>query len=96
MIEFLGAMPKAPKTKILRDLMVGSKGDDVKILQQLLFDESVYPEALVTGYFGSLTHQAVIRFQEKYLDDILAPLGLIKGNGFVGLLTRKKINELLE
>ncbi len=45
---------------------IGASGDDVKIVQQYLaMDKKVYPEGLVTGYFGQLTKKAVTRFQEK-------------------------------
>jgi len=57
--------------------------------------EGVYPEGLVTGNFFNLTKSAIIRFQEKYSDEILKPLGLSKGTGYVGLKTREKINKLL-
>jgi len=49
---------------------------------------------LVTGNFFGLTKAAVIRFQEKYASEILAPIGLKKGTGFVGARTRAKINSL--
>jgi hypothetical protein len=50
----------------------------------------------VTGNFLSLTQAAVIRFQERYASEILAPWELKKGTGFVGRTTRLKINELLK
>jgi len=70
---------------------------DVQCLQSFLKGQGaeIYPEGLVTGYFGSLTRAAVIRFQEKYSADILKPLGLTSGTGFVGSSTRAKINQLL-
>ena len=77
-----------------RNLKVGTRGDDVRLLQQLLLKEGVYPEGVVTGYFGALTKAAVIRFQEKYVSAILVPAGLTKGTGFVGASTRRKLEEL--
>jgi len=50
---------------------------------------------LVTGNFLNLTQSAVIRLQEKYASEILNPLGLEKGTGYVGTLTRAQINQLL-
>ena len=78
-----------------RNLGQGASGEDVRELQLCLkSDPAIYPEGLVTGYFGSLTKAAVTRFQEKYTDEILSPFGLIKGNGFVGPKTRAKLNTL--
>jgi len=80
------------------NLYVGtSNSDQVRCLQNFLKNQGVdiYPQGLVTGYFGSLTKQAVIRFQEKYKVDILNPWGLKKGTGFVGETTIQKLNELL-
>jgi hypothetical protein len=79
---------------LTQDLALGTKGQEVICLQEFLKAESVYPEALITGNFLSLTHQAVVRFQEKYFSEILAPLGLTKGTGYVGLKTREKINQI--
>jgi len=78
-----------------KNLKRGVIGDDVKNLQELLSkDPDIYPEGLVTGYFGSLTESAIKRFQEKYAKDILQPWGLTKGTGFVGQTTIAKLHEL--
>ena len=70
---------------------------EVRCLQEFLKAQGfeIYPEGLVTGNFLNLTKAAVIRFQERYVDDILAPWGLEAGTGFVGKTTRAKINQLL-
>ena len=82
---------------LTKALKYGMRDDEVSTLQTgLAKDSSVYPEGLVTGYFGPLTKAAVIRFQEKYFDDILAPWGFTKGTGFVGPTTRKKLNEICQ
>ncbi len=70
----------------LVDLSLGMQNEDVKKLQEFLRqDLQLYPEGLVTGYFGPLTQAAVKRFQAKY--------GLPQV-GRVGPLTRSKLNEI--
>ena len=76
-------------------LFFGMQNEDVRRLQEVLAkDPEVYPEGLVTGYFGPLTHSAVERFQEKYADEILKPVGLLGGTGFVGEKTIAKLNQI--
>lgn len=83
-------------SQITRNLSIGLFGNDVRCLQQFLKNQAgIYPEGLVTGYFGRLTKAAVTRFQEKYASEILSPIGLSRGTGFFGPLTRAKINSLL-
>jgi len=79
------------------NLYYGMKNDDVVCLQQFLKLQgpNIYPQGLITGFFGPLTLNAVVRFQEKYASEILNPLGLEKGTGYVGQMTRAKINQLL-
>lgn len=81
---------------LTRTLKVGSRGADVSTLQKLLVQENVYPEEIISGYFGNLTKAAVIRFQEKYRAEILTPVGLFSGTGLVGVSTRAKINTLIK
>lgn len=88
-------VPASSCSQINRSLSQGMSGQEVKCLQAFLKNQGVYPEGLITGYFGSLTKKAVINFQEKYASEILAPFNLTSGTGFVGTKTRIKINELL-
>ncbi|MBI2610508.1 peptidoglycan-binding protein [Candidatus Kaiserbacteria bacterium] len=53
--------------KFLRSLRRGMSGDDVRDLQELLAQfPDVYPQRLITGFFGDLTERALKKFQEKY------------------------------
>ena len=50
-----------------RVLRQGDSGDDVTRLQQFLArDPRIYPEQLITGYFGPLTEAAVRRWQVQF------------------------------
>ncbi|HCM36500.1 MAG TPA: hypothetical protein DIS53_01025 [Candidatus Wildermuthbacteria bacterium] len=79
------------------NLFFGVRGEEVRCLQEFLKaqGEDVYPEGLVTGNFLALTQQAVIRFQEIYASEILAPLSLNSGTGYVGQMTRNKMNQMI-
>ncbi len=74
--------------KLIRQLREGVTGEDVELLQEILAtDSDVYPEGLVTGYFGPLTRNAVKRFQK---------IAGIEQVGVVGPKTLARINELLQ
>lgn len=85
-----------------KDLKVGDSNSDVLELQKVLNSASSTVIALSgpgsagseTNYFGNLTKLAVIRLQENNKNEILIPNGLLKGTGFVGASTRKKLNSL--
>jgi peptidoglycan hydrolase-like protein with peptidoglycan-binding domain len=68
-------------------LDLGERNADVTSLQGFFSDNaSIYPEKLITGYFGGLTRSAVLRFQAQYgLDQV----------GRVGPMTRDKLNSLI-
>jgi len=90
-------VPASHCSSITANLSYGQNSQQVKCLQEFLKSQGadIYPEGLVTGYFGNLTKLAVIRFQERHSADILAPLGLNAGTGYVGISTRSKINQLI-
>jgi len=69
----------------------------VRCLQQFLKNQGpeIYPEGLVTGNYLDLTLAAVKRYQEKYAEQILKPLGLKEGTGYFGPKTRAKVNQQL-
>ncbi|GEM_PF-1491136 len=79
-------------TTLSRGLTFGSEGNDVRALQEALASmKDVYPEGLVTGYYGALTKTAVAKFQMKY--------GIVSsssdpGYGYVGPMTRAKLAEV--
>jgi peptidoglycan hydrolase-like protein with peptidoglycan-binding domain len=63
----LAATPLFASADMLtRQLQLGMRGSDVGTLQSFLAqDQTVYPQGLVTGYFGFLTKSAVSNFQSK-------------------------------
>lgn len=81
-----------PSAKFTRGLERGMKNSDVKRLQQLLAtNKEIYPEGLVTGYFGPATEKAVGRFQLKYK---LISSKKDRSYGYVGPKTRAKLLEV--
>lgn len=96
-----GATTETPR--FVRQLELNSSGPDVKRLQQFLNAHGFVVAASgpgspgnETNLFGSATRTALIRFQEAYAADILAPYGLVRGNGFFGPKTIEKANLLLQ
>jgi hypothetical protein len=80
-----------PKHYFLIDLQFSQTSDEIKMLQDILKYEGLFPtNADSTGYYGSVTKKAVQNFQLKY--------GIVKetdaGYGRVGPKTRAKLNVL--
>ncbi len=56
-------------------LKEGMTDEDVKKIQELFAsDKAIYPEGMVTGYFGRLTKEAVKRFQAKHNIEVTGEL----------------------
>ncbi|MEK7556158.1 MAG: peptidoglycan-binding protein [Patescibacteria group bacterium] len=72
-----------------------SEGPEVAKLQRFLAQyPDIYPEGMITGYFGTLTESAVKRFQRTYgIVSTGAPT--VTGYGLLGIRTREKLNELI-
>lgn len=86
---------KSSGFKFSKTLQSGSSGTEVSKLQECLAqDKEIYPAGTISGSFGQQTKDAVIKFQEKYKDEILTPNGLTEGTGKVAGATIKKLNEV--
>jgi len=100
-----GAVPTVPAATVAKpspvalqvspvfnaDLERGARGDNVRRLQEVLASSpELYPEGLVTGFYGLLTEKAVQRFQKKYG---VASEG-VPGFGRTGPKTRAKLQQV--
>jgi hypothetical protein len=85
----------ADGNKLTKYLYKGQTDKEVEYLQMFLKDmgADIYPEGLITGYFGSLTKEAVIRFQLK---EGIITSATSSGAGIVGPKTRAEINGTAE
>lgn len=64
----------------------GDRGEAIKDLQEFLVYEGSYAEALISGYFGSLTRNAVLKFQREY--------NVTPVSEYVGYKTRHRMQQL--
>lgn len=87
--------PTSFKYEFKQKLSKGMHGDDVKALQTVLIMEECLKldPSIGLGYFGDMTFAAVIKLQEKYFDQILKPVNLTSGTGYVGTQTLKFLNS---
>ncbi len=86
------------------NLKIGDSGNEIEALWAALIKEVSKETGENLSYdhegagqparFGEYTASAVVEFQEKYTNEILAPFGLKHGTGFVGTKTREKLNKL--
>ncbi|MDD4989731.1 MAG: ABC transporter substrate-binding protein [Candidatus Pacebacteria bacterium] len=81
--------------KFTQNLTLNSTGKEVEMLQTCLAKfNDIYPNGEINGNFGQKTKAAVIKFQEKYSQEILAPSNITKGTGDVKAATRAKLNAI--
>ena len=92
-------IPSSPVAQIVspvfnKTLKYGITSDDVKRLQQLFAqDLEIYPEGIISGWFGALTRTAVKKFQCKY-NIVCSGNENTTGYGLVGPKTRLKLTEV--
>jgi peptidoglycan hydrolase-like protein with peptidoglycan-binding domain len=81
---FVGPLDNAfAFTHLNTQLNFGARGTEVTNLQTFLASNyNVYPQALVTGYYGSLTRDAVSQFQIGYG---LSPVGRVGSQTLIAL-----------
>src|SRR3989338_1190686 len=80
--------PLTTRFTFTQNLDLGAAGNEVTELQKRLVAEGllVMPAGVAFGYFGQATKNAVVAFQQKHT---ISPAA-----GFVGALTRAKLNTL--
>ncbi len=78
------------------NLQFGSSGGEVSQLQTFLSkDKSIYPGGSITGYFGSMTEDAVRRWQSAH-NIVSAGTPSTTGFGIVGPRTLKEMDREME
>jgi len=86
---------RSASATVTSQLDLGDRGSEVTEVQTYLAkDATIYPEGLVTGYFGQLTKAAVERFQTRQ-GIVSEGTPATTGYGRVGPQTMARINSLL-
>lgn len=84
---FVGFLAPVNAQTIMQQLSLGARGNEVIKLQTFLAqDRTIYPEGIISGYYGPLTQKAVVQLQVSY--------GLPQA-GRVGPLTIARINAAI-
>lgn len=78
-----GSMPPGQKCKIVQNLTVGSRGEDVSCLQSYLMSQGYLPSYVPVGYFGAMTKAAVVKWQKS---------AGIYASGFFGSMSQHAFN----
>jgi peptidoglycan hydrolase-like protein with peptidoglycan-binding domain len=82
------------KNYLIDILEYGSVGDEVRILQRILSSiPNIYPEGVISGYFGEKTLSAVRKFQLEYK---IVSSEQDTGYGVVGPKTRSRLNDFVK
>lgn len=86
--------PEAPIIPITSTLLLGMTNNQVKILQRVLRDWGYFKYPTITGYYGTLTQQAVLDFQQE---EGIVKFGVESMFGAIcGPKTRQAINNLIK
>ena len=70
------------KYNFTRTLIQGMSGDDVQMLQKILYKEGFFPTSETTKYYGAITAAAVLKYQLKYNIDTVEALKKLGGKSF--------------
>jgi hypothetical protein len=99
--EVKGAEVPAPTPEpaecnyLLEYIKLGADNNPIEVKKLEWFLNEFEGESLaVNGIYEQVDFDAVSRFQEKYMEDILTPWNHNKATGYVYITTKKKINEL--
>ncbi len=93
LLEEMAPTPREWCYNFENDLRIDDEGEDVEMLHKALKEEG-FSTAADESSFSLITASSVVGFQQKYEEDILHSLDLPYGTGFVGSVTRDKLNEL--